>query len=86
MRTTGDIPDHILRRAKAAAALEGKSLKTFLTQAVSHELQRSAVKKIARKRVSLPLVPSKHPGTLRLTAEKIALTLNQEDLDALAGY
>ena len=86
MRTTVDIPDHILRRAKAAAALEGKSLKTFLTQAVTKELRRSAVKKIARKRVSLPLVPSKHPGTLRLTAEKIALTLNQEDLDALAGY
>jgi hypothetical protein len=86
MRTTVDIPEHILRRAKATAALEGKSLKTFLIQAVSNELQRSAVKKTTRKRVSLPLVPSKHPGTLRLTAEKIALALNLEDLDVLAGH
>ncbi len=86
MRTTVDIPDQILRRAKAAAALEGKSLKVFLTEAVVHELQRSAIKKISRKRVLLPLVPSKHPGTLRLTAEKIAQALSQEDLHALAGH
>lgn len=86
MRTTVDIPDQILRRAKAAAALEGKSLRMFLTNAVTHELQRSAIKKISRKRVSLPLVPSKHPGTLHLTAEKIAQALSQEDIHSLTGY
>jgi hypothetical protein len=40
MRTTVDIPDHLLRRAKAAA-LEGKSLKAFLTEAVVHELEKT---------------------------------------------
>jgi hypothetical protein len=86
MRTTIDIPDNLLRRAKATAAMEGKSLKTFLTNAVANELERSAEKKIVRKKVSLPLVPSKRPGTLQLSSDKIARILNQEDLNALAGH
>lgn len=81
-----EIPDQILRRAKAAAALEGKSLKSFLTEAVVHELERCAEKKIVRKKVSLPLVPSDHPGTLKLSADDIADVLIQEDLNALAGH
>ncbi len=84
MRTTVDIPDQILRRAKAAAALEGKSLKAFLTEAVVHELERSADKKIVRKKVSLPLVPSSRPGTLKLTSDEIARVLTEEDFHALA--
>jgi hypothetical protein len=86
MRTTVDIPDQLLRRAKAAAALEGKSLKAFLTEAVVHELQRSADRKIVRKKVSLPLVPSNRPGTLQLTSDEIARVLSQEDFHVLAGH
>ena len=86
MRTTVDIPDHILRRAKAAAALEGKSLKAFLMEAVVHELERSVEKKISRKKVSLPLVPSSRPGTLKLTSDEISYILNQEDQLAPAGH
>lgn len=86
MRTTVDIPEHLLRRAKAAAALEGKSLKAFLTEAVVHELDRCVEKKIVRKKVSLPLVPSNRPGTLQLNSDDIAHTLDQEDHHALAGH
>ena len=86
MRTTVDIPDNLLRRAKAAAALEGKSLKVFLTEAVIHELERSAEKKIVRKKISLPLVPSNRPGTLKLDSDDIARILNQEDCHASAGH
>ncbi len=32
------------------------------------------------KRVTLPLVPSKHPGTLRLTAEDVARALEDDYL------
>jgi len=32
-----------------------------------------------RKRVQFPLVRSKHPGTLRLTNERIAAILDEED-------
>ena len=81
-----DIPDNLLRRAKAAAALEGKSLKVFLTEAVIHELERSAEKKIVRKRISLPLVPSNRPGTLKLDSDDIARILNQEDCLAFARH
>ncbi len=86
MRTTVDIPAHLLRRAKAAAASEGKSLKAFLMRALAHELERSVEKKIARKKVSLPLVPSYRPGTLQLNSDEIAHILNQEDRHALAGH
>jgi len=86
MRTTVDIPGHLLRRAKAVAALEGKSLKAFLMEAVTHELERSVEKKIARKKVSLPLVPSNRPGSLQLNSDDIAKILNQEDRNALAGH
>ena len=55
--------------------LKGKGLKAFLTKAVEHELERDADEKIARKRVSLPLVPSNRPGTLQLDADHIAQVL-----------
>ncbi len=86
MRTTVDIPDHIIRRAKAAAALQGKSLKSFLTEAVIHELERGVDKKISRRKVSLPLIPSNRPGKLQLNADVIAKVLNDEDQRALAGH
>ena len=55
-------------------------------EAVIHELERSAKKKIARKKISLPLVPSNRPGTLQLNSDEIAHILNQEDRHALAGH
>jgi hypothetical protein len=33
-----------------------------------------------RRRVALPLVPSKRPGSLRLSAERIAQLLEEDDL------
>ncbi len=40
MKTTVEIPDPLFRKAKAAAAEEGKSLKDFFTEAVSIRLQQ----------------------------------------------
>ena len=40
MKTTVEIPDALFRSAKAAAAQEGISLKTFLTDAISQRLRR----------------------------------------------
>ena len=39
MKTTVEIPDALFRRAKAAAAEEGISLKTYLTEAISQRLR-----------------------------------------------
>ena len=86
MRTTIDIPDNIFRRVKAAAALEGKSLKVFLTQALERELALRAAATPPRRRVSLPLVPSDRPGSVCLDSTDIAKALEGEDLDASAGH
>jgi hypothetical protein len=40
MKTTVEIPDALFRKAKAAAAEEGKSLKDFFTEAVSNRLNQ----------------------------------------------
>lgn len=42
MKTTIEIPDLLFRKAKAAAAEEGRSLNDFFTEAVSDRLQRQA--------------------------------------------
>jgi len=41
MKTTIDLPDPIFRRAKATAAVQGVSLKWFITQAVESRLDES---------------------------------------------
>jgi len=38
VKTTLDIPDELFRRAKATAALEGRSLKDFVTQTLETRL------------------------------------------------
>lgn len=42
MKTTVELPDPLFRRAKSAAAEEGKSLKEFFTEAVTDRLCRNA--------------------------------------------
>ena len=52
-----------------------ESTRNAIIKAAEHELERDADEKIARKRVSLPLVPSDRPGTLQLDADHIAQVL-----------
>jgi hypothetical protein len=42
VKTTIDLPDELLRHAKAAAAREGRSLKDLLTESLRDRLARSA--------------------------------------------
>ncbi len=83
MRTTVDIPEAVFRRAKALAALEGKSLKIFVLEALTRELKNRANPKKGPKRVKLPLISSKHPGSLSITGDTVADALNAEDLHVL---
>ena len=69
MRTTVDIPDPVYRRLKIRAASEGSSAKELILRAVQLILKDSPRK--SRKRVKLPLIKSKHPGTLDLDNERI---------------
>ena len=43
MRTTIDIPEPLLRRAKAAASLDGKSLRAYVTEALEQHLTHERV-------------------------------------------
>jgi hypothetical protein len=42
MKTTLEIPDSLFRKVKATAALDGQSLKDFITDAVKEKLTRPA--------------------------------------------
>ncbi|HEY1469201.1 MAG TPA: hypothetical protein VGF61_09150 [Candidatus Acidoferrum sp.] len=69
MRTTVDIPDVLYRELKAKALRENRSVKELILRSVEAELRSRSVKK--KKRVSLPLVPSKRPGSLEVDNDKI---------------
>lgn len=86
MRTTVDIPDYVMRRAKATAALNGSSLKQYLVEAIEARLEMSAGNVSKKHRVTLPLVRSKSPGAVALTADGVARALEAEDLRALARH
>lgn len=79
MRTTIDLPDRVFRKAKAVASLEGVTLKQLITRAIEHELE-AGTPNLSPKRVSLPIVKSKRPGSVRVTSERIASILEDEDL------
>ena len=79
MRTTIDIPEPLLRRAQAAASLDGKSLRAYVTEALEQRLAYTVLGGTGH-RVSLPLVPSKTPGALRITEDSLARALADEDV------
>ena len=65
MRTTVDLPDPLFRQVKSVAALRGSTLKEFIQDALKHAV--TSDRGVRRHRAKLPLIRSKHPGTLRLT-------------------
>jgi hypothetical protein len=69
MRTTVDIPDPLYRQLKARAALRGCSVKELILHGVNAELKRNRSK--PHRRVALPLIESKLPGSLKLTNKRI---------------
>lgn len=69
MRTTVDLPDPLFRQVKSVAALRGSTLKEFIQDALQQAV--TSGRRVRRHRVTLPLIRSKHPGTLRLTNAEI---------------
>ncbi|HUE88663.1 MAG TPA: hypothetical protein VMO26_21510 [Vicinamibacterales bacterium] len=69
MRTTIDIPDATYRQLKARAASEGRSVKALLLEAAEQVLSSGA--RPSTRRVQLPLVQSKRPGSLALDNARI---------------
>jgi len=85
MRTTIDLPTELFRKAKAISSLKGITLKSFITMALERELELNALG-LEPKRVDLPLVPSKNPGSIQVDSTKIAELLENEDTEGTGAY
>lgn len=68
MRTTIDIPDGMYRRLKARAATEGRPAKALILRGVEQILDAGPS---PGRKVVVPVVRSKRPGTLRLDNARI---------------
>jgi hypothetical protein len=69
MRTTIDIPDAVYRRLKARAASEGRSVKALLLSAAEQALAAKAPS--SKRKIAIPVIASKRPGSLRLDNARI---------------
>jgi hypothetical protein len=81
MRTTIDMPDVLMRAAKARAAEHGESLKDLVNRALAHELGLPAVPKRKTGRVALPLIARDATPAVLVTNDDIAATLEAEDVE-----
>lgn len=70
MRTTLDLPDATFRQLKSLAAERGTTLKQILRTAVEKEIV-AATSRTERRRIKMPILRSKEPGTLNLTNAEI---------------
>jgi hypothetical protein len=68
MRTTVDIPDTKYRLLKSKAASKGTTVKAMVMRGVDVILSEEEA---PRRRLSLPLIRSKRPGTLEIDNERI---------------
>jgi hypothetical protein len=68
VRTTVDIPDPLYRELKGKAASEGRSVKELILRGVEQELKG---RRRGQSRVTLPIVRSKRPGSVKLDNAKI---------------
>jgi hypothetical protein len=70
VRPTIDIPNSVYRRLKSRAARDGSSAKKLILRGVEQVL-RGKPDKSPRKRIKLPIIRSKRPGTLHLDNARI---------------
>ena len=81
MRTTIDMPDALMRAAKARAADRGESLKDLVNRALAHELGLPSVPKRKTGRVMLPLIARDTAPAVLVTNDDIASALESEDIE-----
>ena len=66
MRTTIELPESVYRKGEKVARLQGVTIQEFIVRAFERELRAEPDPPSHPKRVTLPLIPSKEPGTLDL--------------------
>ena len=80
MRTTVELPEELMKHAKAEAAARGESLKNLLTRAVASELGKSHHHREKTGRVKLPLFGDPKGKPVNITDEDIARALAEDDV------
>jgi hypothetical protein len=81
MRTTIEMPDALMRAAKARAAHRGESLKELMHRALAHELGLPFRPKRKTGRVALPLIARDAALAVLVTNDDIASALESEDIE-----
>jgi hypothetical protein len=81
MRTTIDMPDALMRAAKARAAERGESLKDLVNRALAHELGLPSAPKRKTGRVAFPLIAHDAVPAVLVTNDDIAAALEAEDVE-----
>ncbi len=83
MRTTVDLPDELLRRAKARAALDGSSLKDLLRGYIEHGLAAGLPVAVPPAKPRRSLLPVARPATGRtlpaLSSRELHRLLDEEE-------
>lgn len=80
MRTTIDMPDHLMQAAKVKAAERGESLKDLVTRAVAHEIGVPARPRRAG-RVELPLIGRDDEPAVTVSSADIEAAFDAEDIE-----
>jgi hypothetical protein len=71
MKATIEFDDDLYRQLKATAALRGSKIKELVAEGVRLVLSQSPAP-ASRRRIRLPIVKSRKPGSVKLTNEIIA--------------
>mgnify|MGYP002737271906 CR=1 FL=1 len=87
MRTTVDVPDDLLRVAKAQAAERGERLKDLFVRALTHEVRgrKTATSQGRLSRATLPLVGDGGQPEVDITNEDIEAALAGDDAARYVG-
>ncbi len=70
MRTTIDVPDPLYRELKSKAALDGKSVKELVLRGIEVVVRQEQLQPKFKK-LKLPAIKSKNPGSLKLGKEGV---------------
>ena len=65
MRSTIEVPEYDYRKGEKVARMQGVTIEEFIVRTLERELKAEPPPSHP-KRVTLPLIPSKEPGTLDL--------------------
>lgn len=79
MQTTLELPDQLYGEAKRAAESQGVSVEAFVAAAIEYKLRLGGQATMRNGRIQLPLVRSNNPGSINLTADRVAEILGQGD-------